>query len=55
MCENVTAIAYVNYMGSIKSETCSNIACRTWNFCNENKLWVSAALIPGKNNIKLDQ
>ena len=28
MCDNVTAIAYINNMGGIKSETCNNIACR---------------------------
>ena len=28
---------------------------RIWNFCTENKLWVSAAHIPGKNNIEADQ
>ena len=55
MCDNVTAIAYVNNMGGIKSETCNNIACRIWNFCTENKLWVSAAHIPSKNIIEADQ
>ena len=38
MCDSVTAIAYNNDMGGIKSETCNNIACRIWNFCTENKL-----------------
>ena len=55
MCDNVTAIAYINNMGGIKSETCNNIAYRIWNFCLENKLWISAAHIPGKNNIEADQ
>ena len=55
MCDNVTAIAYINNVGGIKIETCNNIAWRIWNFCNENKLWVLAAHITGKNNIKADQ
>ena len=38
MCDNVTAIAYVNNMGGIKSETCNNIARRIWKFCTENEL-----------------
>ena len=46
MCDNVTAIANINNMGAIKSETCNNFAYRIWNFCTENKLWVSAAHIP---------
>ena len=55
MFDNVTAIAYINNMGSIKSETCNNIACRIWSFCTENKFWVSTAHMPGKNNIDADQ
>ena len=42
-------------MDSIKSETCNKIACRIWDSCTENKLWVSAAHIPSKNNIEADQ
>ena len=42
-------------MCGIKSETCNNIACRIWNFCTENKLWVLAVHIPGKNNIEADK
>ena len=55
MCDNVTAIANINNMGGIKSETCNNFACRIWNFCTENKLWVSAAHIPDIYNIEADQ
>ena len=55
MCDNLTAIAYVNNMGGIKSETCNNIASRIWNFCTENNLWISAAHIPGKDNAEADQ
>ena len=47
--------AYINDMGSIKSETCNNITCRIWNFCIENKLWVSAGHILRKNNIETEQ
>ena len=55
MCDNVTAIAYVNNMGGIKRETGDNIASRIWNFCIENKLWVLVPHIPGKNNIETDR
>ena len=40
MCDNVTAIIYVNNMGGMKSQTCNNISCRIWDFCNKNQLWV---------------
>ena len=55
LCDNVTAIAYINNMSGIKSETCKSIACKIWNSCTENKLWVSAAHIPSKNNTKADR
>ena len=55
MCDNVTAIAYVNNMAGIKSDTCNNIVCRIWDFCTEKKLWVSAAHIPGKDYIEAVQ
>ena len=55
MCDSVTAIAYNNDMGGIKSETCNNIASRIWNFCTENNLWISAAHIPGKDNAEAEQ
>ena len=42
-------------MGGIKGETCNNIACKICNFWTENKLWVSEAHIPDKNNIAADQ
>ena len=54
MCDNVTVIAYINNMGCIKSETCNNIAFRIRNFCTEDNMWISAAHIPGKDNIQAD-
>ena len=55
MCDIVTDIAYINNVAGIKSKTCNNITGRIWNFCIENKLWVSAARMSGKNNIQADQ
>ena len=55
LCDNVAAIACINNMGGIKSETCNNIACIIWNFCIENKLWLPGVHIPGKCNIEADQ
>ena len=37
MGDNVTAIAYIINIDSIKSETGNNIACRIWYFCIGNK------------------
>ena len=55
MCDNVTAIAYISNVSGIIREICNNIACNIWNFCTKNKLWVSTAHIPGKDNIEADQ
>ena len=55
MCDNITAISYINNMGGIKSKTCNNIAINIWNFAVENKFWISAAHIPGINNKEADK
>ena len=55
MCDNVTAISYVNNMGDITSQTCNNVACRIWDFCIKNQLWVSVAHITGTINIEADK
>ena len=46
---------YVNNMGGMKSQTCNNIACRIWDFCTKNQMWVSAAHMPGIINIEADK
>ena len=55
MCDNVTAISYVNKTEGMKYQTCNNIASRIWDFCSKNQLWVSAAHIPGAINIEADK
>ena len=55
VCDNVTAISYVNSMGAIRSQTCNNVASRIWDFCTKNQLWVSVAHIPGAINIVADK
>ena len=55
MCDNVTAIAYINNMGGIKSEICNNIGCRIWNFSTEHNSWISAAHMPSKDNKEADK
>ena len=55
ICDNVTATSYVNNMTGMKSQTCNNIACRIWDFCTKNQLWVSATHITGTINIEADK
>ena len=52
---NFTAIAYINYMGGTKSEDCNNIAVEIWQWCIFKNIWISAAFIPGTNNIIADK
>ena len=54
MSDNTTAIAYVNNMGGIKSHMCNEITKRIWMWCIQNNIWVSAAHIPGIDNIDAD-
>ena len=55
MSDNTTAISYVNNKGGIKSEICNEIAKELWLWCYCRKLWISAAHIPGKQNIEADR
>ena len=52
ICDNATAITYVNNIGDIKSPTCNTIACRIWDFCTKNQLWLWAANITRTVNIE---
>ena len=55
MCDNATAISYVQIMGNMKSQTCNNITCKIWDFCTKNQLWLSAAHILGTVNFEADK
>ena len=55
MCDNITAISYINIMGGTKSITCNNISIEIWKFAIKNKFWIFAAHIPGKSNTVADE
>ena len=55
MMDNITAIAYINKKGGCKSIKCNNIAKYIWVWCMEHNLHVSAAHIPGVDNIVADK
>jgi len=54
MCDNTTAISYINNMGGVKSENCNTIAIEIWEFCINKNIWISASHIPGKENTEAD-
>ena len=42
---------YINPMGDTKSEDCNNIAAEIWQWCIPKNISISAAYIPGTDNI----
>lgn len=54
MCDNTTAISYINKKGGMKSHECNKIAKEIWIWCTIRDLHISAAHIPGKSNIEAD-
>ena len=53
--DNTTAVAYVNHKGGSQSPPCDRIAKEIWEFCEERDLWVTAAHIPGRENVEADR
>ena len=53
MCDNTTAVAYLNNMGGTKQE-CNSLAREIWLWCYENNNWITSAHIPGTNNFAAD-
>ena len=54
MCDNTTAISYINKMGGIKSPHSNLLAKEIWEWAADKNIWLSAAHIPGKDNIIAD-
>ena len=52
--DNTTAVGVLINMGTCHSDPCNSIACRIWTFCEENIVWLTAAHIPGKQNVIAD-
>ena len=55
MTDNSTAISYINNMGGTKSADCNRIAQKIWKWAIEEKIWISAAFVPGKENKTADE
>ena len=54
MCDNTTAVNVINYMGTSHSDPCNSVAKEIWEWCIDRKIWLSAAHIPGKQNLIAD-
>ena len=55
MMDNNTAVAYINNMGGIRSDLCDDIVFDIWQWAAERQIWVSAAHIPGSENVVADK
>ena len=55
MSDNTTAIAYINNMGGIRSQICESIAKMIWDQARCQGNWISAAHVPGVENVLADQ
>ena len=55
LCDNTTAVAVLNKMGSTRSASCNKMAKKIWNFCFEHHMYITCAHIPGVENIVPDK
>lgn len=54
MCDNTTAVNVINHMVTSHSVSCNSVAKEIWEWCIDRKIWLSAAHIPGKQNLIAD-
>ena len=55
MIDNTSAVSIINNMGTCKSEICNDIAVEIWQFCIANNISITAAHIPGIDNVVADK
>lgn len=54
-CDNTTALAYVNRMGSIQFPDLCALAKKIWQWCENKNLWIHASYISSKDNAVADR
>ena len=54
MCDNTTAVDVINHVGTSHSDPCNFLVKEIWEWCITCQIWISAAHIPGKNNLIAD-
>ena len=55
MIDNTSAVSIINNMGTCKSEICNDIAVEIWQFCIASNILLTAAHIPGIDNVVADK
>ena len=54
MSDNTTVVSYINEMGGCKSPQFNGLAKEIWEWAMARNIWLSAAHIPGCNNVSAD-
>jgi hypothetical protein len=54
MSDNMTAVAGINKQGSTRSLECNAVAHKIWLWAYARGLWISAAHVPGIDNVEAD-
>ena len=53
--DNMTATAYLNNLGGIRSHSCNEMASEIWEWCKDRNIWLTAAHLPGTLNVEADR
>ena len=52
--DSQVGVQIINNMRKTKSSICNNVVKNIWLFCVKNKIWITAAHIPGAENVFAD-
>ena len=52
--DNTTAVSWITHMGTSHSDLCNRITKTIWEWCIATHIWISAAHIPGVDNVGAD-
>ncbi|GFN77248.1 reverse transcriptase/ribonuclease h/methyltransferase [Plakobranchus ocellatus] len=55
MSDNTTAVASINHMGTNHSVENNEETWKLWTWCIDQKIWISAAHVPGKHSVVADR
>ena len=55
MTDNTTALACINKQGSTRSQKQNSVTREIWELALRKQFWISAAHIPGKDNVEADE
>lgn len=54
LCDNTTAVAYLNKGGGTWSDNCNVVSRLIWDWCQKRSNWITVGHIPGVQNIDAD-